>query len=85
MCVVSLLRGKRCFSTRPVPSSPQGLVYTNTDVEEVNVWMVKHFTEHPLFTRVPEDQLVGGNAEPARTMSAELDSNVVSFIWPPGG
>ncbi|CAL8382647.1 unnamed protein product [Boreogadus saida] len=35
-----------------------GMVYTNTDVEEVNVWMVKHFTEHPLFTRVPDDQLV---------------------------
>ena len=40
------------------------MVYTNTDVEEVNVWMVKHFTEHPLFTRVPEDQLVGGTTEP---------------------
>lgn len=37
----------------------QGLVYTNTDVEEVHLWMVKHFTEHPLFTRVPEDELVG--------------------------
>ncbi|CAL8335946.1 unnamed protein product [Lota lota] len=36
-----------------------GLVYTNTDVEEVHVWIVKHFTEHPLFTRVPEDQLTG--------------------------
>lgn len=36
-----------------------GLVYTNTDVEEVHLWMVKHFTEHPLFTRVPEDELAG--------------------------
>ncbi|KAJ3603316.1 hypothetical protein NHX12_031058 [Muraenolepis orangiensis] len=36
-----------------------GLVYTNTDVEEVHVWIVKHFTEHPLFTRVPEDELTG--------------------------
>ncbi|XP_062400852.1 tRNA (guanine-N(7)-)-methyltransferase [Sardina pilchardus] len=35
-----------------------GLVYTNTDVEEVHLWMVKHFTEHPLFTRVPEEELV---------------------------
>uniref|UniRef100_A0A3B4B5L8 tRNA (guanine-N(7)-)-methyltransferase n=1 Tax=Periophthalmus magnuspinnatus TaxID=409849 RepID=A0A3B4B5L8_9GOBI len=34
-----------------------GLVYTNTDVEEVHLWMVKHFTEHPLFTRVSEDEL----------------------------
>ncbi|XP_008318354.1 tRNA (guanine-N(7)-)-methyltransferase isoform X2 [Cynoglossus semilaevis] len=36
----------------------QGLVYTITDVEEVHVWMVKHFTEHPLFTRVPDEELV---------------------------
>ncbi|XP_062323005.1 tRNA (guanine-N(7)-)-methyltransferase isoform X1 [Osmerus eperlanus] len=36
-----------------------GLVYTNTDVEEVHVWMVKHFSEHPLFTRVPDEELVG--------------------------
>ncbi|XP_008318353.1 tRNA (guanine-N(7)-)-methyltransferase isoform X1 [Cynoglossus semilaevis] len=35
-----------------------GLVYTITDVEEVHVWMVKHFTEHPLFTRVPDEELV---------------------------
>ncbi|GLD73352.1 tRNA (guanine-N(7)-)-methyltransferase [Lates japonicus] len=36
-----------------------GLVYTITDVEEVHLWMVKHFTEHPLFTRVPDEELVG--------------------------
>lgn len=34
-----------------------GLVYTNTDVEEVHLWMVKHFSEHPLFTRVSEEEL----------------------------
>lgn len=39
--------------------SIKGLVYTNTDVEEVHLWMVKHFTDHPLFVRVPEDELVG--------------------------
>lgn len=38
--------------------SRQGLVYTMTDVEEVHVWMVKHFTEHPLFTRVSDEELV---------------------------
>ncbi|XP_044027637.1 tRNA (guanine-N(7)-)-methyltransferase isoform X2 [Siniperca chuatsi] len=36
----------------------EGLVYTMTDVEEVHLWMVKHFTEHPLFTRVPDEELV---------------------------
>ncbi|KAG7318747.1 hypothetical protein KOW79_017221 [Hemibagrus wyckioides] len=35
----------------------RGLVYTMTDVEEVHVWMVKHFTEHPLFCRVSEEEL----------------------------
>ncbi|KAM3621239.1 uncharacterized protein V6R79_008328 [Siganus canaliculatus] len=35
-----------------------GLVYTITDVEEVHVWMVKHFDEHPLFTRVSDEDLV---------------------------
>ncbi|KAG7477402.1 hypothetical protein MATL_G00069290 [Megalops atlanticus] len=35
-----------------------GLVYTMTDVEEVHLWMVKHFTEHPLFRRVPSEELV---------------------------
>ncbi|XP_034022714.1 tRNA (guanine-N(7)-)-methyltransferase isoform X2 [Thalassophryne amazonica] len=34
-----------------------GLVYTITDVEEVHIWMVKHFTEHPLFKRVPDEEL----------------------------
>ncbi|XP_053313677.1 tRNA (guanine-N(7)-)-methyltransferase [Spea bombifrons] len=36
-----------------------GLVYTITDVEEVHDWMVKHFTEHPLFERVSKEQLEG--------------------------
>ncbi|AWP03008.1 putative tRNA (guanine-N(7)-)-methyltransferase [Scophthalmus maximus] len=36
-----------------------GLVYTMTDVEEVHLWMVKHFSEHPLFTRVSDEELVG--------------------------
>ncbi|XP_026996492.1 tRNA (guanine-N(7)-)-methyltransferase isoform X2 [Tachysurus fulvidraco] len=38
-------------------SKGQGLVYTMTDVEEVNLWMVKHFTEHPLFSQVSEEEL----------------------------
>ncbi|XP_028854349.1 tRNA (guanine-N(7)-)-methyltransferase isoform X3 [Denticeps clupeoides] len=36
----------------------QGMVYTMTDVEEVHLWMVKHFTEHPLFCQVAEEDLV---------------------------
>ncbi|XP_067832590.1 tRNA (guanine-N(7)-)-methyltransferase isoform X1 [Heptranchias perlo] len=34
-----------------------GLVYTITDVQEVHEWMVKHFTEHPLFEHVQLEEL----------------------------
>ena len=36
----------------------QGLVYTVTDVKDLHDWMVHHFTEHPLFVRVTEVELV---------------------------
>jgi len=36
---------------------PGGLVYTITDVKEVHDWMVEHFTLHPLFTRLPQQEL----------------------------
>uniref|UniRef100_A0A8C4R3D7 tRNA (guanine-N(7)-)-methyltransferase n=1 Tax=Eptatretus burgeri TaxID=7764 RepID=A0A8C4R3D7_EPTBU len=36
-----------------------GLVYTITDVKEVQDWMVSHFTQHPLFKQVqPSDMLL---------------------------
>ncbi|XP_068722946.1 tRNA (guanine-N(7)-)-methyltransferase-like [Montipora capricornis] len=34
-----------------------GLVYTITDVPELYEWMKKHFTEHPLFQPVGEEEL----------------------------
>ncbi|XP_058529543.1 tRNA (guanine-N(7)-)-methyltransferase isoform X2 [Ochotona princeps] len=42
----------------------QGLVYTITDVQELHQWMCTHFEGHPLFERVPleelsEDPIVG--------------------------
>lgn len=50
---------QNCVIDSPVfACSCQGLVYTMTDVEEVHIWMVKHFTEHPLFARVPDEELV---------------------------
>lgn len=53
------LFSQNCVSELPVfVWSIQGLVYTITDVEEVHLWMVKHFSEHPLFTRVTEEELV---------------------------
>ncbi|XP_046740659.1 tRNA (guanine-N(7)-)-methyltransferase isoform X2 [Diprion similis] len=35
----------------------QAIVYTMTDVKDLHEWMVQHFVEHPLFERIPEDQL----------------------------
>lgn len=29
-----------------------------TDVKDLHDWMVQHLTEHPLFVRIPEEQLV---------------------------
>ncbi|KAK4302296.1 hypothetical protein Pmani_025620 [Petrolisthes manimaculis] len=36
-----------------------GLVYTVTDVKDLHDWMVYHFTRHPLFIRVADEDLVG--------------------------
>ena len=36
----------------------KGLVYTITDVPDLCDWMKKHFTEHPLFEAVSEEELV---------------------------
>ncbi|XP_018576626.1 tRNA (guanine-N(7)-)-methyltransferase [Anoplophora glabripennis] len=33
-----------------------GLVYTVTDVNDLHVWMVQHFTEHALFEIVPQEE-----------------------------
>ncbi|CAG9585359.1 unnamed protein product [Danaus chrysippus] len=35
----------------------QGIVYTITDVKDLHDWMVTHFEEHPLFKRIPADEL----------------------------
>ncbi|XP_045473308.1 tRNA (guanine-N(7)-)-methyltransferase isoform X2 [Harmonia axyridis] len=35
-----------------------GVVYTITDVKELHEWMVAHFSEHPLFERINEEEAV---------------------------
>lgn len=35
----------------------QGIVYTITDVKDLNEWMVLHFEEHPLFERISDEEL----------------------------
>ena len=36
----------------------QGLIYTITDVREVHDWMVKHISEHPLFSQLTQEEMV---------------------------
>ncbi|XP_049816917.1 tRNA (guanine-N(7)-)-methyltransferase [Schistocerca nitens] len=38
-------------------SSFQAVVYTVTDVRDLHEWMVLHFTEHPLFVRLSDDDI----------------------------
>lgn len=35
-----------------------GIVYTITDVQDLHLWIVRHFEEHPLFERIPQAELV---------------------------
>lgn len=35
---------------------PGGVIYTITDVEDLHLWMVSHFHEHPLFQRISEEE-----------------------------
>lgn len=35
-----------------------GRLYTMTDVLDLHEWMVAHISEHPLFERIPDEELV---------------------------
>lgn len=35
-----------------------GIVYTITDVKDLHDWIVEHFTQHPLFGRLSEQEMV---------------------------
>ncbi|KNZ51542.1 hypothetical protein VP01_3910g1 [Puccinia sorghi] len=37
---------------------PNGIIYTITDVKDLNVWMVKHLSDHPLFKPVEVEELI---------------------------
>ena len=39
-----------------------GMLYTITDVEELHKWMVHHREAHPLFVRIPNEELVRTHA-----------------------
>ncbi|KAG0000355.1 tRNA (guanine-N(7)-)-methyltransferase (tRNA(m7G46)-methyltransferase) [Entomortierella chlamydospora] len=37
---------------------PGGIIYTISDVKDLHLWMVKHLDAHPLFARIPDEELV---------------------------
>ncbi|KAI5637936.1 putative methyltransferase domain-containing protein [Phthorimaea operculella] len=55
----------------------QGIVYTITDVQDLHEWMVTHFEEHPLFERVPDEELVSDSFSLTRNIDL---LNVNHFI-----
>ncbi|KAG8452571.1 hypothetical protein GDO86_004382 [Hymenochirus boettgeri] len=66
-----------------------GMVYTITDVEEVHKWMVKHFTEHPLFERALEKNLaddlivdkLGTSTEEGKKVQRNKGQNYLAIFY----
>jgi len=53
-----------------------GLVYTITDVEDLHNWMVHHFTEHPLFQRLSNEEFKDDPTVPLVINSSEESRKV---------
>lgn len=53
-----------------------GLIYTNTDVEDLHLWMVEHLSAHPLFERVPAEELESDPVMPHIMESSEEGKKV---------
>ncbi|KAF9962011.1 tRNA (guanine-N(7)-)-methyltransferase (tRNA(m7G46)-methyltransferase) [Mortierella alpina] len=51
---------------------PGGIIYTISDVKDLHLWMVKHLDAHPLFVKIPDEELVDDPAvEHVRTATEE--------------
>ncbi|WYZ35613.1 hypothetical protein EsH8_X_000260 [Colletotrichum jinshuiense] len=64
--VSTTLNSEYAFALRP-----GGIVYTITDVETLHQWMVDHFTAHPSFERVSEEEQEAD--ECVRVMKSETE------------
>ncbi|KND00642.1 tRNA (guanine-N(7)-)-methyltransferase [Spizellomyces punctatus DAOM BR117] len=53
-----------------------GILYTVTDVRDLHEWMVKHLDEHPLFERIPDDDLVDDPCVPCVMKETEEGKKV---------
>lgn len=51
---------------------PGGILYTVTDVKDLHEWMKSHLDRHPLFKKIPNEDLVDDPVlESARTSTEE--------------
>ncbi|POR34262.1 tRNA (guanine-N(7)-)-methyltransferase [Tolypocladium paradoxum] len=55
---------------------PGGIAYTITDVEALHDWMVDHFSAHPSFERVPEEEEQGDECVKAMMSETEEGKKV---------
>ncbi|KAI3636568.1 hypothetical protein MIR68_005397 [Amoeboaphelidium protococcarum] len=53
-----------------------GLLYTNTDVEDLHEWMVKHLREHPLFEQISQEEMEQDPLYPLIMKSTEESKKV---------
>lgn len=53
-----------------------GLLYTISDVKDLHDWMVKHLSEHPLFERVSDEELVNDPCIDAMTNGTQEGQKV---------
>lgn len=84
MGVHSIISLHNCMQPSPSPTlilPIQGLVYTITDVLELHEWMCTHFEGHPLFERVPVEELVSWGLR--EIMKTQAHSRVVLYSLSP--
>ncbi|KAJ1920395.1 tRNA (guanine-N(7)-)-methyltransferase (tRNA(m7G46)-methyltransferase) [Mycoemilia scoparia] len=53
-----------------------GIIYTITDVKDLHDWMKKHLDDHPLFERIPDEELANDPCIPCVCNSTEEGKKV---------
>lgn len=68
---------------------PGGIAYTITDVEDLHLWMKKHFAEHPLFVQLtPEEEaadpcvaLMTTETEEGKKVARNAGEKFIACFW----
>jgi len=62
-----------------------GRIYTVTDVEDLHNWQVEKLTDHPMFERIPDDQLADDPCVKCMREGTDEAKKVIRFkggkIW----